>query len=89
MPLAAEKLEGPSDCLTFLGIEIDMRAGQLRLPSDKLSCLRDLLACWYPVLSPQTTGVSCWHSAPRVLRREVREGVPPSNNQLAPYSGRN
>ena len=48
MPLAAEKLEEPSDCLTFLGIEIDMRAGQLRLPSDKLSCLRDLLACWYP-----------------------------------------
>ena len=31
VPLATDKLEGPTSCLTFLGIELDMRAGQLRL----------------------------------------------------------
>jgi hypothetical protein len=48
VPLAADKLEGPSDCLTFLGIEIDTRAGLLRLPADKLARLKELLAQWYP-----------------------------------------
>ena len=46
VPLAAEKLEGPSHCLTFLGIELDTKAGIMRLPEDKLSRLRDLLAPW-------------------------------------------
>ena len=53
VPLAADKLEGPSDGLIFLGIEIDTRAGQLRLPADKLSQLRDLLAQWQPRRSCQ------------------------------------
>lgn len=48
VPLAANKLEGPSSCMIFLGIEIDTRAGRLRLPADKLSRLKDLLAQWYP-----------------------------------------
>ena len=48
VPLAADKLEGPSTCLTFLGIEIDTRSGQLRLPADKLGRLKELLAQWYP-----------------------------------------
>ena len=30
VPLAIEKLEGPTDCLTFLGIEVDTTAGVLR-----------------------------------------------------------
>ena len=51
VPLAADKLEGPSDCLIFLGIEIDTRAGQLHLPADKLARLRDLLAQWQPCRS--------------------------------------
>ena len=37
------KLEGPSTCLTFLGIEVDTVALQLRLPSDKLANLKDIL----------------------------------------------
>lgn len=37
VPLVADKLEGPSDCLIFHGIEIDTTAEQLRLPADKLS----------------------------------------------------
>lgn len=37
IPLEPSKLEGPETCLTFLGIEVDTVALQLRLPSDKLS----------------------------------------------------
>ena len=41
-----DKLEGPSQCLTFLGIEMDTVRGQLRLPAEKLARLRALLARW-------------------------------------------
>jgi hypothetical protein len=44
VPLAIEKLEGPSQCLTFLGIEIDTASSQLRLPVDELALLKALLA---------------------------------------------
>lgn len=47
VPLAADKLEGPSSRLTFLGIEIDTEAGVLRLPEDKLVRLRGLLSQWH------------------------------------------
>ena len=46
VPLTREKLEGPSQCLTFLGIEIDTASSQLRLPVDKLARLKALLAQW-------------------------------------------
>ena len=46
VPLAMDKLEGPTDRLTFLGIELDTRAGVLRLPTDKLSRIKELLAEW-------------------------------------------
>ena len=46
VPLALEKLEGPSTCLTFLGIEIDAHAGVLRLPQEKLSRIRADLGRW-------------------------------------------
>ena len=46
VPLAAHKSVGPTTCLTFLGIEIDMLAMELRLPRDKLNRLKDLLAEW-------------------------------------------
>ena len=32
IPIAAEKLEGPATCLSFLGVEIDTMTMQLRLP---------------------------------------------------------
>ncbi|KAJ1164044.1 hypothetical protein NDU88_004491 [Pleurodeles waltl] len=35
VPLAPEKTQGPSECLTFLGIEIDSTSGICRLPEDK------------------------------------------------------
>ena len=40
MPLEVSKLEGPVKCLTFLGIEVDTAALQLRLPKDKLDDLK-------------------------------------------------
>ena len=43
VPLALDKLEGPSDCIIFLGIEINTAAGILRLPADKLAHLRTVL----------------------------------------------
>ncbi len=46
VPLAAEKLEGPSTCLTFLGIEIDTSAGVLRLPAEKLVRIQEELLKW-------------------------------------------
>ena len=46
VPLAEHKREGPTTCLTFLGIEVDTVASQLRLPQDKLCRLRSLLEVW-------------------------------------------
>ena len=46
VPLADHKREGPATCLTYLGIEVDTAAAQLRLPADKLARLRDLLDSW-------------------------------------------
>ena len=41
--VAQEKVEGPSTTITFLGIEIDTMAMQLRLPANKLAELRNLV----------------------------------------------
>ena len=46
IPLAAHKCEGPSTCMTFLGIVINTTAGELRLPPEKLVHLRSLLSEW-------------------------------------------
>ena len=36
VPITWDKLDGPTTVLTFLGIEIDTQATQLRLPEAKL-----------------------------------------------------
>ena len=46
VPIAIDKLEGPSTVLTYLGIEIDTSAQVIRLPEDKFIKLRTLLALW-------------------------------------------
>ncbi len=46
VPIAAHKRDGPTTCLTFLGIEVDTAAGHLRLPTEKLERLIALLAEW-------------------------------------------
>ena len=46
IPLAMEKLEGPSTTLTFLGVEIDTAKMEIRLPDDKLQRIRQELITW-------------------------------------------
>ncbi|KAL5469194.1 hypothetical protein EMCRGX_G030413 [Ephydatia muelleri] len=46
VPLALDKCEGPSTCLTFLGIELDTKTRTLRLPRDKLARILDTLETW-------------------------------------------
>ena len=46
LPVALNKLEGPSTCLTFLGFELDSVAMIIRLPYQKLVELQDLVRTW-------------------------------------------
>ena len=46
VPIAEHKRDGPTTCLTYLGIEVDTVASQLRLPQEKLQRLRTLLVEW-------------------------------------------
>lgn len=48
VPVAEEKLEGPSVCLTFLGIELDTGRMRRRLPSNMLTELESLIQDWLP-----------------------------------------
>ena len=46
VPIAPDKLMGPCTCLTYLGIEIDTANMTIRLPSDKLKKLTEMLKDW-------------------------------------------
>ena len=46
IPLASEKIEGPSTCLTFLGITLDTVRMKFRLPQDKLLRIKESLGRW-------------------------------------------
>ena len=46
IPLSWDKVEGPTTCLSFLGIEIDTVRWELRLPQEKLTELIHLLTTW-------------------------------------------
>lgn len=46
IPLHPDKLEGPSTCLTVLGIELDSMTLQARLPQDKFDRIDALLESW-------------------------------------------
>ena len=48
VPVAAEKVEGPSTQLVLLEIEMDTSRMCLRLPSKKLDNLRTMVADWLP-----------------------------------------
>ena len=43
LPIALDKLEGPTTLLTFLGLELDSSLLEMRLPADKLA---DLISSW-------------------------------------------
>jgi len=44
VPMEVSKLEGPAQCIKFLGIEVDTVSLQLRLSADKLQRLKAELA---------------------------------------------
>ena len=46
VPIADHKRDGPTNCLTYLGIEIATALGQLRWPREKLHRLQTLLVEW-------------------------------------------
>lgn len=46
VPLASEKIEGPSTSLTFLGITLDTANMEIKLPQDKLLRIKAILATW-------------------------------------------
>lgn len=46
VPVAPEKIEGPSTTLTFLGIEVDTIHSELRLPPVKVRKLQQEVARW-------------------------------------------
>ena len=46
VPLAAEKVEGPSTCLEFLAITLDTIRMETRLPEEKLSRLKTTVISW-------------------------------------------
>ena len=47
VPIALDKTEGPSTCITYLGIVVDTNALQLRLPEPKLRRVQLLLQEWW------------------------------------------
>lgn len=53
IPIAADKLEGPATIITFLGIELDSRRQEIRLPPAKLHELMQELERWLAVHAPQ------------------------------------
>ena len=48
IPLALEKIEGPSQNFTFLGITLDTNSMQARLPEGKLRRIQNQVATWLP-----------------------------------------
>jgi len=46
VPLALEKVEGPSESLMFLGILLDTKNMEAHLPLQKLRCIRSEVATW-------------------------------------------
>ena len=50
-PMASDKREGPTTCLTFLGVELDTIKLELRLPAEKLARLKGILQKWVRLLS--------------------------------------
>ena len=45
-PIAIEKLEGPSQCITFLDITLDTQCMEAQLPFNKLLRIHNQLSAW-------------------------------------------
>ena len=79
--LDKEKEDGPVTAITFLDIEVDTLAGELRLPASKLAELVNLVKRWrgIEVVSQEGAAVHNWlPQKPGVVRRPVRRPVTPA-----------
>lgn len=74
LPMAEDKTEGPVQCLTFLGIELDTRALEARLPPSKLADLRQLCSEWRDKASATLREVQSLHGSLRFATAVVRPG---------------
>jgi len=63
------KVEGPSTKLEFLGLELDSKAMEVRLPPEKLEYLLELLSSW------NSTSI-CTKSQPRGAHRFLAVRIP-------------
>ena len=61
IPLALEKVEGPSLCLTFLRITLDTQLMQAYLLEDKLQRIRNQVAAWLSQKRPQNDSLSLYY----------------------------
>ena len=55
LPVAWDKLEGPTPCLTFLGFELDSLREEIRIPNRKLEDIKEELERWIGRKSCQKT----------------------------------
>ena len=46
LSVAPSKLEAPTTCITFLGVQIDSVSMTIRLPLGKLAALQELIRSW-------------------------------------------
>lgn len=77
MPLATDKVEGPSRCVTFLGIERHTCEEILHFPEEKLVWVEETLARWSLWRSCCRCHLSCllgFYSVPSELK--TRQGLP-------------
>ena len=81
VPVPAEKVEGPSTQLIFLGIEMDTSRMCLRLPSEKLDYLKTMVADWLlkKVLSYTGSAVSGGKATGRQQSGPAGKDFPPQN----------
>ena len=76
--VADDKTEGPSPCLTILGIEVDSLAMELRLPQVKMSRLVHALAAYVAgqaLGQAQGLGVSCGFAPTRLASRPPGQSI--------------
>ncbi len=91
LPLALHKKEGPATCLTYLGIELDTVAMEIRLPAQKLHRLKHTIQKWVSMKfckrKQLESLIGLLHDASIVVRpgrtfiRRLIDALKSSNNQ--------
>ena len=74
IPMAADKREGPSTCLTFLGIELDTIDMEARLPIPKLREIHELCERWVKEERATVRELQALHGKLRFACQVVRPG---------------